>query len=63
MASFSVNHVIFDARMVPILSVVSITFSRIPALGFDTATGVHTQGADAKQVLAAQNAANGVATS
>ena len=61
MASFSVNHVIFDARMVPILSVVSMTFSRIPALGFDAA-GVRTQGTTAANVIAAQNAANGVAT-
>jgi len=53
MANFSVNHVIFDARMVPILSVVSITFSRIPAL----------QGQTAAQIKAAQDAANGTATS
>jgi hypothetical protein len=31
-ASIQVNHVMFDLRMVPILSVVSITFSRYPAL-------------------------------
>ena len=31
-ASIQVNHVMFDLRMVPILSVVNITFSRYPAL-------------------------------
>jgi hypothetical protein len=31
-ASFSVNHMMFDLNMVPILSVVSITFARYPAL-------------------------------
>jgi hypothetical protein len=62
MASFSVNHVIFDARMVPILSVVSVTFSRIPALGFDAATGAHTKGTTPALLKAAQDAANGVGT-
>ena len=37
-ASFQVNHVMFDLRMVPILSVVSITFSRYPALNSSSAT-------------------------
>jgi len=31
-ASIQVNHVMFDLRMVPILSVVSVTFSRYPSL-------------------------------
>jgi hypothetical protein len=36
-ASFQVNHVMFDLNMVPMLSTVSITFSRYPALWNDTA--------------------------
>jgi hypothetical protein len=34
-ASMSVNHVIFDLRMVPLLSVVNVTFTRYPALWSD----------------------------
>lgn len=36
-ASMQVNHMIFDLRMVPVLSVVTITFSRYPALWSDPA--------------------------
>ena len=36
-ASFQVNHVMFDLNMVPMLSTVDITFSRYPALWNDTA--------------------------
>ena len=36
-ASFQVNHVMFDLNMVPMLSTVSVTFSRYPALWNDTA--------------------------
>jgi len=43
-ASLTVNHMIFDLRMVPVLSVVNITFSRYPAIwgGNNTAGGVKT---------------------
>jgi hypothetical protein len=43
-ASFNVNHVMFDLHMVPMLSVVSITFSRYPALWTDTAIAVSAGG-------------------
>lgn len=37
-ASLTVNHMIFDLRMVPVLSVINITFSRYPAIWGSTNT-------------------------
>jgi hypothetical protein len=47
-ASFQVSHVMFDLNMVPMLSTVSVTFSRYPALWNDT--GAFGTGASANSI-------------
>ena len=42
-SSLDVNHVMFDLNMVPILTTVTIQFSRIPALWNDTAAGGYSR--------------------
>jgi hypothetical protein len=50
-ASFQVNHVMFDLHMVPMLSVVSINFARYPALwGSNTEVGKTKQGANVDNI-------------
>jgi len=52
-ASFSVNHAMFDLNMVPMLSTVSITFARYPALWNETeAFGTGASVASTKEYLA-----------
>ena len=46
-ASFQVNHVMFDLNMVPMLSTVSISFSRYPALWTDSNLSTSVVGANA----------------
>lgn len=51
-ASFSVNHAMFDLNMVPMLSTVSITFARYPALWNQTETfGTGASVASTKEYL------------
>lgn len=52
-ASFNVNHAMFDLNMVPMLSTVSITFARYPALWNETAAfGTGASVASTKEYLA-----------
>jgi hypothetical protein len=52
-ASFSVNHAMFDLNMVPMLSTVNITFARYPALWNETeAFGTGASVASTKEYLA-----------
>jgi hypothetical protein len=52
-ASFSVNHAMFDSNMVPMLSTVSISFARYPALWNETeAFGTGASVASTKEYLA-----------
>jgi len=52
-ASFQVNHAMFDLNMVPMLSTVSITFARYPALWNETAAfGTGASVASTKEYLA-----------
>ncbi len=59
-ASFQVNHVMFDLNMVPMLSTVSISFSRYPALWTDSNLSASVVGANAiKSVIANSGKAPG----